>query len=94
MQLGHFVYERPWIPEEIRKRIRDARAAEALAQATTPWNPPAAKAPTGQAEEEQTTVRFEPATGTVEAERTGFHLEAEHRPHPQVSGPPGVGRVG
>ncbi len=68
MQPGHFQHECPWIPDEILKRIRESRAAWAFAQGRTPWNPPAAKAPTGQAEEEQTAVRLEPGTGPGEAQ--------------------------
>ncbi len=64
-----------------------------------PWNPPASKAPTWQAEEQKTATRFEPASGTSEAQKREpvSHLEAEHRPprcgpkKAQGSGSPGVG---
>ncbi len=56
-------------PERDRKRIRKARAAWAFAQGRTPWNPPAAKVPIVQAEEQQTAVTFERATGTDEPQQ-------------------------
>ncbi len=40
-----------------------------LVQDITPWNQPAAKVPTRQAEEQLTAVRFEHATGTGEEQQ-------------------------
>ncbi len=69
MQLDHFLYECLWLLEELRKGIREARAAWAFARGTTPWNPPTTTASTDQAEEQQTAVRIEPATGADEAQQ-------------------------
>ncbi len=68
-----------------------------LRSGQTPWNLPATTAPTGQAEEQQTAVRFEPATGACEAQQREpvsiFKLNQDSQEwvqKPQGSGSPGV----
>ncbi len=59
-ELGHFLYEvDPWIPKEIESGFVRREPHGPSRRAEPPWNPPAAKVPIVQAEEQQTAVTFE-----------------------------------
>ncbi len=101
MELGHFLYECPWIPEKIRKKIMEARAALEMAEARPPWSPPdraTPEVPTRRAEEQSTMVRFEPATGAdghmqrapVPTLKPSTAPQDAASKHPQKPGPSGV----
>ncbi len=91
---GHFLYDCPWLPENVRQMIREAHAAWARKQGRTVWEPrkPAIEAaePSGKTAE----VRFQEKATTAQPLPPVSILKPSDDPSVNPKKRPGAGLIG